>query len=118
MINLQALFLSLPPSSTDSPVRTLFRGIRFSMIDLDRVCPKLPVSDGRRRILGEEGNDGDVEVPKRPANDEPKLDMLDRGEVGDMTKDPVGVLGDDDDVPSCSTMSFICLILGHTRQYS
>lgn len=74
MINFHAAFLSFPPSSTLSFVRTRFNGARRSMIERARlkVCPASV--EGRRRIdpVGDDGiEDGGV-VPNRLDNEEPK----------------------------------------------
>lgn len=104
MISFHALFLSFPPSRNDSPVSVRFRGIRFSTIDLDLTWLKPPVSDGLRRILGDDGRDEEGEVPKRWVEDEPDVDL---GDAGDITMEVAGVLGDDEDTRSCSWMRCI-----------
>lgn len=74
MINFQAAFLSLPPSSTLSFVNTRFNGARRSIMDRARlkVCPASV--EGRRRIepVGEDGIDDGGVVPNRLVIEEPK----------------------------------------------
>jgi hypothetical protein len=93
MINRHAAFLSLPPSRMDSPVRTRLSGILFSTMDRDRANARgVPASiDGRRRGIGAVGVEGDEpkrgvdgEVPKRDEKEEPKYEVLGRGDEGDM----------------------------------
>lgn len=112
MIDLQAAFLSFPPSNTLSFVKTRLSGARRSMIDRARlnVCPAS--IDGRRRIepVGDEGMDDGGVVPNRDEREELKYDELGRaGEealmaMGEETIDADNGLGMELelDVRSCS----------------
>lgn len=59
--------------------------------------------------------DEDGDEPNRPLSGEPNIDVIDLGGVGGIVNEPVGVLGDVEEVLSCSRTRFICNYMSSIR---